>query len=132
MTIMNLEQHLAAHQLGRRLDQTLVCQCGGFEHETPGPYDDHWKAHRAHVAAAWREARTVRTVEELDALPTGAIIHIKDTADAVKNGDSLGSASGYQSYWEYPGEVGVYTSDQLEASDAWPTLVVWTPEDGAA
>ena len=56
----SLEQHLAAHQLGERIDNnTLVCTCGDFVRDMPGTYDDPYSEHRAHVAATWHEARTV-------------------------------------------------------------------------
>lgn len=50
------------------------CRCGvdlaDGEHRA-----DRWDiAHGEHVEQAWREACTIRTVEQLDALPDGAIV----------------------------------------------------------
>lgn len=70
----SLEQHLADHaQSTRYVDGAphCACKCGAWMADA----DDRrpTQAHRAHVADAWRESRTVRTVEELDALPNGSI-----------------------------------------------------------
>lgn len=80
----SLEQHLAAHWLrnstsygpdGGNLadedDLATICQCGHRIAETLSV--DVESLHAAHVADAWRESRTVRTVDELDALPNGSI-----------------------------------------------------------
>ena len=60
---------IAAHErvLGMRL---ATCMCGW---EEPIRGRDVTALHRAHVVAAIREARTVRTVGELDALPDGSV-----------------------------------------------------------
>lgn len=56
-----------------------VCACGWHvpdeleEEYLDGDVAKFTLAHAAHVAAALREARTVWTVEELDALPVGTV-----------------------------------------------------------
>ena len=65
----SLAELLAQHGF---LSTMNICACqhglnGNFGLMNP----DQW---RAHVAAAWREACTIRTVEQLDALPAGAIV----------------------------------------------------------
>ncbi len=56
-----------------------VCACGWHvpdeleEEYLDGDVKKSTEAHADHVAAALREARTVRTVEELDALPEGSV-----------------------------------------------------------
>lgn len=69
----SLEQHLAAHwptvhtHAGLHWSHMYQCKCGWMPtQDDPRPVE---VIHAAHVAATWREARTVRTVEELDALP---------------------------------------------------------------
>lgn len=57
-----------------------VCACGWHvpdeleEEYLDGNVEKFTLAHAAHVAAALRESRTVRTVEELDVLPVGTVI----------------------------------------------------------
>ncbi|WP_336790410.1 hypothetical protein [Gordonia malaquae] len=72
------------------------------------------KAHRAHVADAWREARTVRTDDELDALPGLAIVKpFAPLSEAVLASD--------------------LADDRLDNpdDDDLPALILWTPKDGA-
>ncbi len=110
-----LEQHLAAHQLGQRIDNnTLVCTCGDFVRDMPGTYDDPYREHRAHVAASWQEARTVRTVEEVEGLDMNALLlPLAPYSTVCDAGDFLDD----------------YNSEFCD--DEFPMLVIWTPEDGA-
>lgn len=122
---MTLEQHLAAHAARRWDDgsENLECLCGwivdyeeidfGINETTPDVLVQEDAQHAAHVAATWREARTVRTAEELDALPAGS---------AIRSGECL-MVMDRDKMW-VPVWNGGPTSDGF--------LVLWTPEDGAA
>lgn len=124
----SLEQHLAAHQLGKRIDNnTLVCTCGDFVRDMPGTYDDPYREHRAHVAASWQEARTVRTVEELDALPFLTLIR-EVYAPSPSGNDYGGVYERRVTEWECI--AGVFHEEQIPIH--LPALILWTPEDGAA
>lgn len=106
-----LEQHLAAHASvnpGEEDAHLILCHCGTW-------FDDEGD-HRAHVAATWREARTVRTVEELDALPRNSMV--LDPTWRV---------------WQRIREQWVALG-RLHAPPMvpFPVVVLWTPEDGAA
>ncbi|MGB3602735.1 MAG: hypothetical protein WBA38_04185 [Gordonia sp. (in: high G+C Gram-positive bacteria)] len=103
-----LEQHLAAHEY-----TFGACGCGQeFEYDSRTLLSTIRDAHRAHVAATWREARTVRTAEELDALPAGS---------AIRSGECL-MVMDRDKMW-VPVWNGGPTSDAF--------LVLWTPEGGA-
>lgn len=109
--MITLEKHLAAHASvnpGEEDAHLILCHCGTW-------FDDEGD-HRAHVAATWREARTVRTVEELDALLlVGTILRC-----------------GYGRVWEkLPGHRR-FSGMEVGKDLGVPALVVWTPEDGAA
>ncbi|WFN94145.1 MULTISPECIES: hypothetical protein [Gordonia] len=71
--------------------------------------------HAEHVADTWREARTVQTVEELDALPVGTILRC-----------------GYGRVWEKLAGHRRFSGMEVGKDLGVPALVVWTPEDGAA
>ncbi|MDH6199224.1 hypothetical protein M2272_005892 [Mycobacterium frederiksbergense] len=71
---------------------TLGCECHGWTWAEPlthfcGEEERIERAHADHVAAEWVKARTVETVEQLDALPEGAVIHVphKVTASSVEH-----------------------------------------------
>lgn len=61
------------------------------------------------------EARTVRTVEELDALPVGTILRC-----------------GYGRVWEKLAGHRRFSGMEVGKGLGVPALVLWTPEDGAA
>ncbi|WP_341266952.1 hypothetical protein [Gordonia malaquae] len=122
MTIPTLEQHLAAHRIripirGLGLDRTRVgCSCNEWEVSIVNRHATSQALHDAHVAAAWREARTVRTVEELDALGREAIV-------MWINQD--GSVHGAHTYPDNRMLRQIMTETDTTA------LILWTPEGGA-
>ncbi|MGC5258395.1 hypothetical protein ACPXCG_18800 [Gordonia sp. DT218] len=68
----SLTEVIAEHRMGMGMtfyrDGTCklpTCACGESMH--PNSY-------AAHVSSVWEEERTIRTVEELDALPVGAVV----------------------------------------------------------
>lgn len=70
----------------------------------------------------------IETVEQLDALPEGAVIRTDEGRVAVKSGYSWGNASGYASWWSTADEEEFDCgSDEL---DDLPARVLYTP-DGA-
>ena len=72
--------------------------------------------------AALRESRTVRTVEELDALPEGAVVRASDGAVWDKYQNSITR----KMEWQYIGESVVY-----DRPDCGPWLILFRPdEDG--
>lgn len=121
----SLEQHLAAHrEVGVDPDNnwSTVCICGTVIADEYADVDVD-ALHNAHVAAAWREVRTVRTVEELDALPAMTVVRGAD--EFVWERNSVPNVWG-DLQWEYVGD-----SDPQDRPDIGPWTVLWTPEDGA-
>ncbi len=111
----SLEQHLTDHaQSTRYVDGVPLCACKCGEWIASIVERGPVKAHRAHVADAWREARTVRTDDELDALPGLAIVKpFAPLSEAVLASD--------------------LADDRLDNpdDDDLPALILWTPKDGA-
>ncbi|KJR10265.1 hypothetical protein [Gordonia sihwensis] len=121
--MITLKQHLLAHRHSLGMGR---CSCGhpdDPERKTiAGVQDDH----AAHVAATWREARIVRTVEDLDMLPAMTIIRYPV--------DFIDHSMVYERFVDSAtGETGWFLGEEvvriLPAS--LPALVVWTPEDVA-
>lgn len=77
--------------------------------------------HAQHQAEMWREACTIRTVEQLDALPNHVVVLSADTW-AWTRIDEDGYSPGE---WWFPagGEVGS-SSDRIEL----PALLLWHPD----
>jgi hypothetical protein len=71
--------------------------------------------HAAHVAQAIREERTVRTVEELDALPMETMIRDNEGDPWLRRADA-----GWECHFNLA-RVGI--------ADYLPALVLWTPGD---
>jgi hypothetical protein len=81
-------------------------------------------AHAAHVAAALRESRTVRTVEQLDALPVGTVVRELATDGFVL--ESYHDQIWQETRWLYPGD------DDPQDRPGLPARVLFLPsEDGA-
>ena len=62
------------------------CLCGADWTDDP----ERKQTYPEHQAATWEQARTVRTVEELEALPVGAVVHISDGPGGIYEKDSRG------------------------------------------
>ena len=102
-----IEQHLAAHVADIEDGDLEVapfasCECGW--HVRLG-YSQDWAAH---VADAWREARTVRTRPEVDRLARDTVVQFHGADHIVAIRDMCCA--------------GCYDL---------PALILWTPEDGA-
>lgn len=114
----SLEQHLAAHEY-----TFGACGCGhAFEYDSRTLLSAIRDAHRAHVAATWREARTVRTVEDFTPLSNRTRVAFIDsdnepfeTVEVTASGLPEGFDAVGLSFW----------------LDGMTALIVWTPEDGA-
>jgi hypothetical protein len=78
------------------------------------------RLHGEHVAAAYREARTVRTVEELDVLPECPLVRSDDRQTWECGG------SGFDCLSEN-GSAGLYPTEEVRL----PALVLWMPGDAA-
>lgn len=103
---LHLRSVLAAHQATRRVinspyGSAWACRCGK-------PHSEE------HVAAMWREACTIRTAEQLDALPVGAVVR---NADGVWETDEPRT-------WVTPGHEAPFGPQLL----VLPALLVWHPE----
>lgn len=116
-----LPEVLAAHRLACTVESrkllSALCECG-WEKTIHNTKTTSLALHEQHRADMWREARTVRTVEQLDALPKRSVIR-----------SSVGD------YWE---RLSRSTWDCLSENGEGPTspstgiplpaLVLWTPE----
>lgn len=122
----SLEQHLAAHALYYDEDSAdcNVCGCGWkIDGEILDYHGDTTtqiaELHATHVAATWCEARTVRTVEELEALPALTIIREGIGSDGLTKAPS--------GVWRCDDDLTPF----MASSITLPALIVWTPEEGA-
>lgn len=79
----------------------------------------------AHFAAAWREVCTIRTVEQLDALPEGAIIRDRGGRVFEQTTNWRCAGKGFTAWWSETGEEGEASSDEL---DDLPALLIWSPD----
>ena len=95
----------------------MDCKCGWR------PTAEFVKAAReqwaAHVAAAYREARTIRIREQLDTLPIVAVIR-DDDGDEMRC-DRIGNRL---AWWIFGSEDWLRTNGIM-----LPALVLWRPED---
>lgn len=86
--------------------------------------DDLWidgQLADAILAAGWRKPRVVETVEELSALPNGALIR-----DANGEVAEHRIGAGWE-YWVLLASEEAYTSSMFR----FPPTVIWTPEENA-
>ncbi|GAC81683.1 hypothetical protein SAMN04488550_4157 [Gordonia malaquae] len=122
----SLEQHLADHaQSTRYVDGAprCACKCGKWIASIVerGPV----KAHRHHVADTWREVRTVRAVEELDALPIGTVVQEDEYRHTWIRHSKKWHCSCDGTYVEWS------SAGAFEELERRPLTILWTPEDGA-
>lgn len=108
--MITLEQHHIDHSW---IDVYGECACGKF---SGGSVNDHAN----HFAQTWSDARTVRTVEELDALDPG-------TAIASHRGQRIYRKTRDRDGWA---PAGNRDTEHAELIDL-PAVILWTPEDGA-
>ncbi|MFV8169876.1 hypothetical protein [Mycolicibacterium peregrinum] len=81
---------------------------------------DCGKPHNAeHQAAAWRDACTITTVEQLDTLPEASVIHVphKRTASSIEKRHGL---------WWPSRSTGPFPN--LTRDNLLPALLIWYPE----
>lgn len=110
----SLEQHLTDHEYLDTFDGWESCECGWREEIERRSETGSVFTHAAHVADTWRATRTVRTDDELDALPGLTIVKpFAPLSEAVLASD--------------------LADDRLDNpdDDDLPALILWTPEDGA-
>ena len=111
----SLEQHLTDHEYLDTFDGWESCECGWREEIERRSETGSVFTHAAHVADTWRESRTVRTVEELDALPQNSM-----TLDPQGR------------VWQHIREQWVALGRlHAPSSVPFPVTILWTPEDGA-
>lgn len=133
----SLEQHLTDHEYLDTFDGWESCECGWREEIERRSETGSVFTHAAHVADAWRESRTVRTVDELDALPDRSIIR------AEKERGPRTGATYFEKLWRgkwlnldpsdrYDGEESL-DSDLIIKwfAKGGQCRILWTPEDGA-
>ena len=124
--MITLEQHLEDHMYVDTYDGWESCECGWREEQERRSESGSIFTHAAHVAATWHEARTVRTVEELDALPIGSVVQeIGEEHTWIRHGSLWHcSCDGTDVPWSSPA--------LFEEQGGEPLLVIWHPEGGAA
>jgi len=113
-----LADHIAAHALS---GWPWACRCGGWSSEPePGLPDRDTEqtfraVHAAHVAESWAERRTIRTVEELAALPERVLVR-----------DEFGEffERSYTAWWSTADETG-YGPEHITL----PATVLYNPEE---
>lgn len=118
-----LERHLEAHaEIVRSLPDEHSCSCGYGLGGSDGRVTVRW---RAHVSATWREARTVRTVDALDALPAGTVVQEPDADHTwIRHGECW--------HCSCDGTGVPWSTETLWVDRCDPLIVLWVPEDGAA
>ena len=117
---MNIAEIIAAHLVAQGLPFGFICTCGvalcdlnadPFNAESNGRV----RAWAAHVAAELDKARTIRTVEELAALPVDAVVV---AADEIIHERGSGR-------WFIPG-----LSDPVRVQEIpLPARILWLPTD---
>lgn len=79
-------------------DWSTFCQCGHRIADTTAT--DIEALHRAHVVATLRESRTVRTMEDLDALPEGTVLRLHSGEIVMLDGPGCDTGQRVQ-HWEW-------------------------------
>mgnify|MGYP000704606783 CR=1 FL=1 len=117
MSVPSLKDLLRDHALAGPTGwaNEVACKCGHLCHKLIAA-----RSHYTHVADVIQDAHTIRTVEDLNALPVRAIVR---------------DANGFVFEYAPDGEGGVvwwYDGDPEDASDVeLPALVLWCPADEA-
>ena len=104
-----LGEHRVGHIYGAPAQ--IGCLCGWR-----GTFEDH----PAHVAAAYREARTIRDRDTLDALSIRTVIRDDDGEIYERE------RSGPYLRWYYPGPDDAFTEHP-----ELPALLLWLPEEAS-
>lgn len=102
----SLAEVLAQHTTDDIAGSYVLCQC---DRDFPSR-----EAHAAHQAAMWLEARTIRTVHQLDALPRGIVVESNSGTIAAHYGDRRGVVFGDERPFNWQ-------------SLALPVVVLWHP-----
>lgn len=112
----SLSEVLAKHEAMRDpFRQCQVCICDEWADTDHGDNGHH--THVDHQGAAWRESCTIRTFEELDALPALAVI----SSDPEVTGD------GNRWTWERFDEGWFTTAFGPAGYPDLPALLIWHP-----
>lgn len=132
----SLEQHLTDHEYLDTFDGWESCECGWREEIERRSETGSVFTHAAHVADAWRESRTVRTVEELYSDDHLAGTTIQEVCPGSGDHEYFECARCiYPHKWEMSFQCGwcrvgnAYDDD--DCTPSLPVLILWTPEDGA-
>lgn len=116
-----LAEHLAQHHWR---GSTLGCECRwNWPKERNyfcGEDERIAEMHRKHQAATWREACTIRTAEQLDALPEHAIVRAGTNGHAYEK-SMLFTLIGRR--WMEAGNGSPERSDDI----GLPALLIWHP-----
>ena len=92
-----LVQVLRQHRVKVSHGRYWVAQCSGCEWTIDAPVGFRataLDAHEAHQAAAWREACTLRTAEQLEALPPETVIKTEGGSIACRHYTGVGVVFG--------------------------------------
>lgn len=116
-----LDEH---HNLGGVF--TWACDCGADSQDV----EFRGVSHSEHQAAVWREVCTIHTAEQLDALPTGAVVWCRDRVDV--DGDMWGAGS-WQKSTRMASADGSWFWWAMDYGDPagevpLPALLVWHPD----
>ena len=100
--MITLAQHLAAHQYTDTCDGWESCDCGWREEQERRSESGSVFTHAEHVAATWQQARTITTIDQLDALPVETVVRelSRDGFVLEKYWDQVWD----EARWLYPGD----------------------------
>mgnify|MGYP001449041961 CR=1 FL=1 len=97
--------------------QRDYCTCGEWSDDSR--HNNGHATHGEHVQAVWLETRTITTVEQLDALPVGAVVMFGNDGATLYEKDSAGT------WFGTPGD-----GELLLAEAEFHALLVWHPDSG--
>lgn len=103
----------------RTVADVILRHCGGYVDTTPADAERAAKAVLRNLAAL-PAPRTITTVEELDALPVGAVVYAAN---------HIGPAERFTEGWKGCGNAAAWPSAIL-ARDGLPAHVLWVPTEG--